>query len=100
MTTSKTTPMSPTPRRDDRVAILYHLLRTTPWKLDADRLRRLKSAGDVAWSVGQLLRAALYVAHRTATEDIVRLLESDGEVGRRTTKTTTTTTKTTTKTSR
>lgn len=96
-TTSKTTPMTPTPRRDDRVAILYHLLRTTPWKLDADRLRRLKSAGDVAWSVGQLLRAALYVAHRTATEDIVRLLESDGEAGRRTTKTTT---MTTTKTSR
>jgi len=70
-----------TPRRDDRVAILYHLLRTTPWKLDADQLQRLKSAGDVTWSVGQLLRVALYVAHRTATEDIVRLLKSDGEAG-------------------
>jgi len=92
-TTLNTTPMTPTPRRDDRVAILYHLLRTTPWKLDADRLRRLKSAGDVAWSVGQLLRAALYVAHRTATEDIVRLLESDGEAGRRKTKTTMKTTR-------
>jgi len=90
-TTSKATPMTPTPRLDDRVAILYHLLRTTPW--DADRLRRLKSAGDVAWSVGQLLRAALYVAHRTATEDIVRLLESDGEAGRRKTKTTMKTTR-------
>jgi len=83
-------------RGDDRVERLCAVIREAPWKIDAEELRSLKSGGaskhqdavvggaaSTAWGIGQLLRAALYVAHCVLTEDIIRLLrEGDAETPR------------------
>jgi len=81
-------------RRDDRVERLCVVIREAPWKIDAEELRSLKSAGasernnvgvvagcaaSTAWGIGQLLRAALYVAHCVVIEDIIRSLRDSDE---------------------
>jgi len=76
---------------DDRVKRLYRLVKK-PWEIDGDHLRKIKELRDAAddgdaakaaasptWSVGQLLRAALYVAHSVQMEEIVQMLEEGGD---------------------